>query len=148
MANWSNVQILGAVLSKFAQPIIEQLGTSRLSGIPVLSSLESKIRSSGWVSGEWTIAKELAPFSQALANALVTPILMQALSGVPDEAIPALAHEIVDKGLMNEKLELFEGKISFDKDDLKKLKALLNVNLPCTQDSYIVKDIKYEATNE
>jgi hypothetical protein len=52
------------------------------------------------------------------------------VSMVDDSMIPKLAHNFVDNAIDNTELSLFEGKIVFEEDDLKRLKRLLELNLP------------------
>ena len=125
----SNREILAAVLVKWAEPLLSTLAGSTLINIPAISSLENKIRSTGWVSPQWSIGSELSPFVGSVVTAVAAPMLSQYLSNVPDEAIPAMAHGIVDKAIANGELSILEGNVRFDKDDLLKLKRLLNANL-------------------
>lgn len=125
----SNREILAAILVKWAEPLLSTLAGSTLINIPAISSLENKIRSTGWVSTQWSIGSELSPFVGSVVTAVAAPMLSQYLSNVPDEAIPAMAHGIVDKAIANGELSILEGNVRFDKDDLLKLKRLLNANL-------------------
>ena len=138
MGNYTNREILSAVITTWAEPLIGMLANGKLSQIPVLANIESKVRSTGWVSGNWNIGAELAPFMSGLVNTLVQPLLSQYLSSIPDDAIPNMAHSIVDTALEKGELSLLEGNITFDKDDLQCLKRLLNANLPSTK----IKPIK------
>lgn len=65
-----------------------------------------------------------------LSSSLVEPMLARYLQGVPDSAIPELAHKVVNDAIKNGSLSLFEGKVEFEKDDLEELKTLLQYNLP------------------
>lgn len=134
----SNREILAAVLVKWAEPLIGALASSKLSSIPFLSNIEAKTRATGWVTAEWSIGAEIAPFIGGVASAVAQPLLNQYLSGVPDDAIPAMAHSVVDTALKKGELSLLEGSIVFDKEDLNGLKRLLNANLPSPK----VKPIK------
>lgn len=138
----NNAQILAAVLNRFAQPIAAMLSTSKLSSMPFIQGLENKIRSTGWVSGNWSISAEVAPFIEPVTGAMLQPMLTNYLSQLPNESIPAMAHGIVDKAIKQGELSLFEGQFVFEMSDLQELKRLLNANMPITtpEDSYIVKD--------
>lgn len=137
---YTNSQILSAVLNKWMQPVIIQLSQAKMSSFPFIQAIENKVRSTGWVSPNWSLMKELSPMVEPITNSLVQPILNKYLANVPDEAIPAMAHGIVDKAIENGRLELMEGKFIFDKDDLSELKKLLNYNLPLNQvEEYVVK---------
>ena len=105
---FSNAQKLAAVLNKWAQPAIQGLLGSRLGQLPFIANIDAKLRSTGWVS----------------------PMLARYLQGIPDSAIPELAHKVVDDAIKVGSLSLFEGKVEFEKDDLEELKMLLQYNLP------------------
>lgn len=126
----TNAQTLGMIVGRFAAPLLAELGGSRLSSVPAVQALENRVRASGWVGAKWTLASELAPFADVVSQAVVGQALGRMLAGVPDEAIPQMAHGIVDKALADGKLELLEGKVTLDSDDLKRLKGMLERNLP------------------
>lgn len=127
---YSNAQKLAAVLNKWAQPAIQELLGNNLSRLPFLSSIEAKIRSTGWVSPMWSMAKEISPILDGVSSSLVEPFLAQYISGIPDESIPQLAHNVVNDAIKNGGLSLFEGKVEFEPEDLEELKNLLKYNLP------------------
>lgn len=127
---FSNAQKLAAVLNKWAQPAIQGLIGSRLGKLPFIANIDAKIRSTGWVSPMWSLSKEIAPLMDGLSSSLVEPMLARYLQGVPDSAIPELAHKVVNDAIKNGSLSLFEGKVEFEKDDLEELKTLLQYNLP------------------
>lgn len=127
---YTNSQKLAAVLNVWMQPIVQQLAGSRLSGMPFLSAVENKIRSTGWVRPSWSIASELSPFIQSITGPMVEPLLDSYLSKIPDSAIPQMAHAIVDKAIENNGLTLFDGNVTFERSDLEQLKRLLEYNLP------------------
>lgn len=128
--NYTNSQILSAVLNKWLQPIVQQLAGQKLSSFPFLSGLENKIRSTGWVSPNWSLSAELAPFMQSLTGTMLEPLIVSYLSKVPDEALPEMAHTLVDQAIANGGIKLFDGNVSFDKSDMEELKRLLEFNLP------------------
>ena len=127
--NYTNSQILSAVLNKWLQPIVQQLAGQKLSSFPFLSGLENKIRSTGWVSPNWSLSAELAPFMQSLTGTMLEPLIVSYLSKVPDEALPEMAHTLVDQAIANGGITLFDGNVSFDKSDMEELKRLLEFNL-------------------
>lgn len=130
---YTNSQILSAVLNKWLQPVVLQLSQAKMSSFPFVQALETKVKNTGWVSPNWSLTRELAPMIEPITNSIVQPMLNKYIASVPDEAIPTMAHSIVDKALADGKLELMEGKLIFDKDDLTELKNLLNYNLPLGQ---------------
>ena len=127
---FSNAQKLAAVLNKWAQPAIQGLLGSRLGQLPFIANIDAKLRSTGWVSPMWSLSKERAPLMDGLSSFLVEPMLARYLQGIPDSAIPELAHKVVDDAIKVGSLSLFEGKVEFEKDDLEELKMLLQYNLP------------------
>jgi hypothetical protein len=137
----SNRVILAAVLAKWVQPAIESLLGSKLGNIPFFGNIESKIKSSGWVSPQWSLTQELSPLVGAVTPQLIEPVVLQYLGNVPDEPLPHLAHAIVDKAIENKEFSLFEGNVVFEEEDLKELKKLLQYNLPVTNiERYEVKE--------
>ena len=133
MANYSNRQILAAVLNKWAQPAIRQLAGQRLSTLPLVANLESKIRQTGWVSQMWSLGDEISPLMQGLSSSIVEPLLIKYLQCVPDDALPQLAHNIVNDAIKNGGLTLFEGAVELEVEDLEELKKLLRYNLPIAE---------------
>lgn len=142
---YTNSQILSAVLNKWLQPVVIQLSQAKLASFPFVQAIENKVKNIGFVSPNWSLTQELSPLIEPITNSIVQPMLGKYLANVPDEAIPAMAHGIVDKALANGKLELMEGKLIFDKDDLTELKKLLEYNLPLKQEvEYHVKTTQEE----
>ena len=127
---YSNAQILAAVLNKWMQPILDTLLSGRMQSFGFLNSLENKIKSTGWVSGNWSIMKDISPLIEGVSGRIITPVLTQYMSMLDDASIPSLAHDIVDKWLSAGKVELLEGKIVIERSDLQDLKRLLNANMP------------------
>ncbi|WP_151248427.1 hypothetical protein [Parabacteroides distasonis] len=127
---YSNAQKLAAVLNKWAQPAIQGLLGTRLRQLPFIANIDAKLRSTGWVSPMWSISKEISPLLDGLSSSLVEPMLARYLQGIPDEAIPELAHKVVEDAIRNGGLSLFEGKVEFETDDLEELRTLLRYNLP------------------
>lgn len=92
--------------------------------------MTNKVRSTGWVSPNWSLGREIAPLMQGMTEVLVIPMIESYLSGFPDEALPHVAHRFVDTAIANNGLSLFDGNVVFDKDDLVELKHYLEWNLP------------------
>lgn len=146
---YTNSQILSAVLNKWLQPVVLQFSQAKMSSFPVVQAIENKVKHIGFVSPNWSLTQELAPMIEPITNSLVQPFLNRYLSNIPDEAIPAMAHKIVDTALENGKLELMEGKLIFDKEDLIELKKLLNYNLPMqVSQEYNVRTTPPETSTE
>lgn len=136
-----NHQILSAVLNKWAQPLIGEFVSNGIQSLPVLQALQNKVRSTGWVSPQWTLMSELGGLLEGVSESLVQPLLNSYLSQLDDASIPQMAHAIVDKAIAQGHLTLFEGNIIFDEADLKQLKRLLELNLPVgMEETYTVKE--------
>ena len=136
-----NHQILSAVLNKWMQPLVGEFVGRGMQSLPMLQAIQNKVRSTGWVSPNWTLQAELGGLMESITGSLVQPMLNRYLSQLDDASIPQMAHSIVDKALAQGHLTLFEGNVIFDEADLKQLKKLLNLNLPVnTEEAYIVKE--------
>ena len=137
---YTNSQILAAVVSQWMQPLIGSFVTSKIGNIPMLGAAENWVKNLGIVSPNYSIVKDLMPIIGGASDVLVVPMLNKYLSMMDDASIPAMAHGIVDKAIENGELSLAEGYITFEEADLKRLKRLLELNLPLPADSgYIVK---------
>ena len=122
------------------QPLIGSFVTSKMSNIPFLGAAENWIKNLGVVSPNYSIVKDLMPIIGGASDVVILPVLNRYLSMLDDESIPAMAHGIVDKAIENGELTLAEGYITFEETDLKRLKRLLELNLPLPKDEcYIVK---------
>ena len=132
--NYSNAQILAAVLNKWLQPVVQQFVGQKMSSLPLFAGVENKVKSTGWVRPTWSMAAELSPLMESLTATLVEPLLTQWLGKMPDAAIPQMAHAVVCKDIENGGLTLFDGNVVFDKADMEQLKRLLDYNLPPKQD--------------
>ncbi len=137
---YKNSQILAAVVSEWARPAISQIAAGNLMRLPMLQSLQATIGSLGLVSGNYALQKDIEPLIQPVVNSLVTPMLAKYFGQMPEESIPQLAHDIVDKVRYNGPLSILEGLITFDEEDLDELADLLQKNLPVEQvEGYQVK---------
>ena len=142
---FTNAQKLAAVLNKWVQPAIQGLVGAKISQLPFLANVEAKIKSMGWVSPMWSLGKEVSPLLGGVSTSLIEPLLNRYLQGVPDDAIPNLAHSVVSDAIKNGGLELFEGNIVFEVEDLEALQNLLRYNRPIVEsDSYQVIPQKIE----
>ena len=101
-----------------------------MDGLPWVQGVTNKVRSTGWVSPNWSLGKEIAPLMQGMTEVLVIPMIESYLRGFPDEALPHVAHKFVDTAIANNGLSLFDGNVVFDRDDLVELKNYLDWNLP------------------
>ena len=134
----TNARILGAILNKWAQPLVHTFLGGQVQGLPFVQNIENKIRSMGWVSPRWTLMGELSPLMENLTGNIIAPIIEGYLSKVDDASIPRMAHIIVDDAIKNGELKLFEGKIIIDRDDICQLKRLLELNLPYVPEEEVI----------
>ncbi len=138
--NFKNSQILAAVVSEWARPAISQIATGKLMHLPMLQSMQATIASLGLVSGDYALQKDIEPLIQPVVNSLVTPILAKYFGQIPEESIPQMAHDIVEKVRYNGPLSVLEGMVTFDEEDLDELADLLQKNLPVeTTETYQIK---------
>lgn len=136
-----NHQILSAVLNKWAQPLVGEFVNKGMSSLPFLQALQNKVRSTGWVSPQWSLTAELGGLLEGVSGVLVMPMLNNYLSQLDDASIPQMAHAIVDKAIAQGRLTLFDGNVEFDEADLRELKRLLDLNLPViNEEIYQVKE--------
>lgn len=141
MAVFSNSSILAAVLAKWAQSAIKQLTSERLDSLPWLNAISAKVKSIGWVPQNWSLGKEIAPLLGGMSEAIVAPMIERYIQSLPDNSVPQVAHTFVDNAIKNGGLELFDGNVVFEVEDLKELKSYLNWNLPIDKSSvYEVKE--------
>ena len=114
---YTNAQILSAVINKWAQPLIKALLADKVQAIGFLQNIEAKVKSTGWVSPNWSLMQDLSPIMEGVTGSLVTPLLSKYLSMVDDASIPKMAHDIVDEALKQGKLNIMEGKIELDTEE-------------------------------
>ena len=137
---YTNSQILSAVLTHWAQPFIGTFFQSKINSVPALSMAENWVKNLGIVSPNYSIVKDLMPIVGGASDMIVQPMLSRYLSMVDDATLPAMAHGIVDKAIENGELSLAEGFLTFEENDLKSLKRLLELNLPLEKsECYTVK---------
>ena len=137
---FTNRQKLAVVLSYWMQPALQQLAGAKLMRLPFLANIEAKIKSTGWVSPMWSMANEVAPLLGGVTTQLAEPIISQYLQGIPDQAIPQMAHQLVENAIKQGQLSLFEGNVVFELCDLEELQKLLKYNLPIKEEEcYKVK---------
>ena len=133
----TNAEILGMVINKWAQPLIGTYINQYVQAMPFVQMIQNKVRSTGWVSGNWSLISELSPLMEGLSGNIIAPLVSRWLSGMDDASIPRLAHAIVENAIKNGELRLLEGKVIFELNDLQQLKRLLDLNMPINEDNDI-----------
>lgn len=128
--SYSNADILAAVVSEWARPAISQIACEKIGKMQLLQNMQQGLLNSGLVGANYKITSDIQPFMHSAVNNLVQPILRRYFSQIPEESIPALARDIVDKAMQNNSFTILDGLVEFDKDDLEELKELLEKNLP------------------
>ena len=122
------------------QPALAQLAGAKLMRLPFLANIEAKVKSTGWVSPMWSMSNEVTPLLGGVVTQVVEPIIAEYLQGIPDQAIPKMAHQLVENAMKQGQLSLFEGNVVFELCDLEELHKLLKYNLPITEEEcYQVK---------
>ena len=129
---YTNAQILSAVINKWAQPVIKTFLQGKVQSLGFLQNIEAKVKSTGWVSPNWSLMQDLSPIMEGVTGSIVTPVMSKYLSMVDDASIPKMAHDIVDEALKQGKISLIG--FEFETEDLIELKQLLNYNLPITEE--------------
>jgi hypothetical protein len=136
----TNARILGAVLNKWAQPLVASFIGANIQSVPFMQGLQNKVRSMGWVSPNWSIMSEISPLMESVTGNIIAPMIERYVSSLDDASIPKVAHAIINDALKNGELSLFEGKVVFERKDLEQLKRLLDLNLPYDpNDDVIIK---------
>jgi hypothetical protein len=136
----TNARILGAVLNKWAQPLVASFLGANIQSVPFMQGIQNKVRSMGWVSPNWSIMSEISPLMESVTGNIIAPMIERYVSGMDDASIPKVAHAIINDALKNGELSLFEGKVVFERKDLEQLKRLLDLNLPYDpNDDVIIK---------
>lgn len=130
---YKNSQILAAVVSEWARPAISQIAAGNLMRLPMLQSLQATIGSLGIVSGNYALQKDIEPLILPIINSLITPMLARYFGQIPEESIPQMAHDIVEKMRDNGSMSVLEGMVTFEEEDLVELADLLDKNLPIGQ---------------
>ena len=130
---YKNSQILAAVVSEWARPAISQIAAGNLMRLPMLQSLQATISSLGIVSGSYALQKDIEPLIQPIVNSIITPMLSRYFGQIPEESIPQMAHDIVEKLRGNGPVSVLEGVVTFDEEDITELSDLLDKNLPVGQ---------------
>jgi hypothetical protein len=134
-----NSEILSAILNKWAQPLVGAFVQGNMAGMPWVQAVQNKIKATGWVSPGWNLWSELAPIMEGISGNILTPILNQYISRVDDASLPKMAHEIVDAALKKGELRLLEGKVVFEREDLQRLKRMLELNMPWSGEEVEIK---------
>jgi hypothetical protein len=52
---YTNSQILAAVLNKWLQPVVLQLSQAKMASFPFVQAIENKVKSIGFVSPNWSL---------------------------------------------------------------------------------------------
>lgn len=90
--------------------------------------------------------KQLLPSCGALISGALRPVLMEWLQRVPDESVPAVAAEIIERAKAQGVVQI--GRVQIDAEDLAELEGLLAANLPKVDPlrrGYVVKQPKSRA---
>ena len=128
--NYTNAQILAAVVSEWARPAISQIASSNIMRLPMMQSLQTTIGGLGIVSEGYSLRADIEPIIQPVVNALIMPMLTKTFGNIPDESIPQMAHDLVANMVAQGSFTILEGMVTFDEEDIIELADLLEKNLP------------------
>lgn len=135
----SNTKILSAVIATWAKPMIDQVLVSRLGEMQPVEAASEWVKKYFPVPGNYSIVTDLAFLAVPATSIIVEPMVNNWISklGIQDDMIPEYAAKITDAMLeeagKNGKVTLFN-MIEFEKSDFKRLKTLLNKNLPVKEE--------------
>lgn len=130
MAEFSNSQILAAIVAEWSRPAISQIAADKLSKISWIKSLQSGIQSLGIFDGNYDISKDLQPIMIPAIDAIIEPMLQAQFAKIPDNVIPEMARNIVNNMEKAGSVSLLNGLVVLDKADFADLRKLLDANLP------------------
>ena len=134
---YSNAQILSAVVSKWLEPTIQALGTDKLGnildGMPFMQTASNWMIKWGLAPMNYSMAAELSGYATLLSDEIVSSMLAQQLSQINDAAIPQMAHSLVDK--LIEHGEFKFASLTFSLEELQQLKNMLNYNLKVAEET-------------
>ena len=141
----STSKILSAVLATWAKPLLDKVLVSRLGEMQPIAAASEWIKKYFPVPGNYSIVADLAFLAVPATSIIIEPMVSNWVSklGIDDDQIPAYAAKMADAFLeeasKNGKVTLFN-TVEFEKSDFKRLKTLLNKNLPVQEDEdkYIV----------
>lgn len=138
---FTNAQILTKIILKFIEPIYPTIISGWVSRASWITPAENMLKRIGIVSPNYSMAQELSSGLGSISgDVLVRPILEAQLSKIPDSAIPAIFHALADKGIAAGHVELLDGYVKLDENDLKEFKKYLDCNLPIKKsDDYVLK---------
>lgn len=138
---FTNAQILTKIILKFIEPVFPAMMTNWVSKASWIGTAENMLKRIGIVSPNYSLAQELSTGIGSIGGeALLRPMLEANLSKLPDDAIPAIFHALADKGIAAGHVELLDGYIKLDKNDLKEFKKYLDYNLPIKKsEEYVLK---------
>ncbi len=144
MSQYTNAQILSSVINHWAQPLITQMSTmiaaDKLLSIPMLNNIENLVKHWGLVGPNYSIVNELPQLIAPLSSNVITPFLHKHLVTMEDAYIPEMAHNTVKSFIEQGGVTVF-GRLRIETEDFKALQQLLDINLPCREESlpYAVK---------
>lgn len=134
---YTNQEILSAVLAKWVKPIINQEAVNKmLPFLPFMSDIETRIKSSGYVSQKWSIGKEISPYVMGMNERILIPFFCELTKDLPEDMLPVLVHSFVDNAIHSGGFDFMEGSVNVGTADLMRLKRLLDTNLPLTDADY------------
>ena len=141
---YTNVQILSAVISKWAKPLINQVLVSRLGQFAPVAAASEWVKKYFPVASNYSIVNDLSFLAVPAAEMMVAPMVGNAIAktGLQDAQIPEYAMKIVDAMVeevkKNGKISLFN-TIELEESDVLKLRDMIIKNMPVSSDNAVVE---------
>lgn len=125
-----NAEVMAAVVAKWAAPAARQLLVKRLDSMGWVQTLTNWGVNSGLVPVGWSAASEIAPLLSDLSEESIRCIVLPMFDGVPDAALPHLAHDVLKSAAQRGEFSLMGGAITLERKDIVELMRLVQLNMP------------------
>jgi hypothetical protein len=102
--------------------------------------LEPSLPQLGGLMGRNKVLAVFAPLATSLTASTAVPLIKSFIAGMPDDTLPLVAHSIVATAMKQGHLDIWD--IVFDTADLRRLKQLLDLNLPLPAEAAEIYKVK------
>lgn len=130
MAQFSNAEILAAVVSEWIRPALAQIASGKVGNIQFFRSVQDALVGMNIVGPSYNIANDIQPMALPVINAMITPFLYRMFGQLDDAAIPEMARSVVRKMAERETYSIMDGLVVFERSDITELANLIEKNLP------------------
>lgn len=142
----TNSEILTAVLVTWAKPMVDKIIASRIETLDGVRAANEWVRKYFPVKSNYSIVNDLSFLAVPATEMVIEPFVRNGIGklGLDDELIPdyaaKLVQSMVDEAGKKGSISLFNS-IEIEKDDLERLRRLLERNLPAPdRERYEVKE--------